>query len=94
MSAHAGDCASESETRNDARPFSVRHSVTLRIPCACVGGCVLCVDGLRPMDRVDLVRLRRYALNRGYTSTVRMADRALADDDDAIAWHHCAEALR
>lgn len=70
------------------------HPPRLLIPCACHSACILCTDGLRPIDRLDVIRLRRYALNRGYTSTVRFCDRALADAEDHIAWHECAEALR
>ena len=63
--------------------------------CTCSGGCVLCdAQGMRPIDRLDVVRLRRTALNRGFKSIVLMAERAIADDDDAVAWYACAEALR
>lgn len=82
-------------TNYAARPTAANTNTAPRIPCSCTGSCVLCDDnGLRPIDRTDVVKLRRYSLNRRYESTVRMCDRALADDDDAIAWHECAEALR
>ena len=87
MSAHRHKRASDSETRNAERAFSV--------PCACGGSCMLCDDnGNRPIDVHDVIRLRRTAMNRGFRETVRMCDRAIADADDMIAWFHVAEALR
>lgn len=65
------------------------------IECGCGGTCMLCDDnGMRPIDRYDVEALRRLARNRGFDATARACDRALADDDDAIAWHECAEAMR
>ena len=85
--AHAIQDASHVGARNAERVFSV--------PCACGGSCMLCDDnGNRPIDVHDVIRLRRTALNRGFRETVRMCDRAIADDDDMIAWFHVAEALR
>ena len=68
--------------------------MTHLIPCNCGDSCTLCNDGSRALDVHDVIKLRRTSLNRAYFDLVKMCDRALADAEDAIAWHACAEALR